>query len=92
MAIFYRYDQTKIDLKESQNGDDVEFNLTLFDMETKRQLAKVKSFFDENDILTDLLVYTHSDKHIQIIVRKDFYLDFILQLFKHQLLEELKWA
>lgn len=81
-----------MELKEAKNGDDFEFNLTLFDKDLKKQLAKVKKYFDENDILTDLLVYTHSDKHVQIIVREDFYEDFILQLFKHQLIDEVKWG
>lgn len=91
MRLLYKYDDTKIELKEAQNGDDIEFNLLLFDQEVKKQLLKVKKFFNENNIVTDILVYTHSDKHIQIIVRKDYYYDFVLQLFKYQLLEEVKW-
>jgi hypothetical protein len=91
MRMLYKYNETKIVLNQSQNGDDVEFNLTLLDKEMKKQLVKVKEFFAENSITTDLLVYTHSDKRIQIIVRKDFYQDFILQLFKHHLLDEVKW-
>jgi 23S rRNA G2069 N7-methylase RlmK/C1962 C5-methylase RlmI len=91
MRLIYKYNETKMELKETQNEEDVEFNLTFFDKEVKKQLQKVKQFFNENDISTDLLVYTHSDKHVQIIVRKDFYYDFVLQLFKYQLLEEVKW-
>lgn len=91
MKLAYKYNDNKMKLTESQNGDDIEFNITFYEIEATKQLVKVKKYFDENDILTDLLVYTHSDKHFQIIVRKDFYLDFVLQLFKHQLLDEVKW-
>lgn len=87
----YYYDEEKLKLKESQNGDDIEFNLTFVDQTFKKKLLSVKEFFNENDIYTDLLIYTHSDKHVQIIVRKDFYIDFLLQLFKQQLLLEIKW-
>ena len=92
MMLLYKYDETKMELKEAQNEDDIEFNLILFDEEVKMQLLKIKKFFSENNIVTDLLVYTHSDRHIQIIVRKDFYYDFVLQLFKYHLLDEVKWA
>lgn len=78
-------------LEQIQNEDDIEFHLTFYQQELKTKLLKIKEFFDQNDILTDLLIYTHSDKHIQVIVRKDFYLDFLLQLFKQQLLEEIRW-
>lgn len=91
MKPVYKYNEKLIDLAESPNGEDIEFNLIFHEQEMKKQLAAIKSFFDQNDIYTDLLVYTHSDKHIQMIVRKDYYLDFILQLFKHQLLEEIRW-
>jgi hypothetical protein len=92
MKPVYKYNETLIDLAESSNGEDIEFNLIFHDQKMKKQLAAIKGFFDQNDIYTDLLVYTHSDKHIQMIVRKDYYLDFILQLFKHQLLEEIRWV
>ncbi len=91
MKLFYKYDDTFIHLTEAPNGEDIEFNLTFNNLELKKQLGEVKKFFDENDIYTDLLVYTHSDKHVQLIVRKDYYLDFVLQLFKHHLLNEVKW-
>lgn len=91
MRLLYNYNDKKMRLTEEKNGDDVEFNLTFIDNEVKKQLLKVKEFFNENNIFTDLLIYTHSDKHVQIIVRKDFYEDFILQLFKHHLIEEVKW-
>lgn len=91
MGPVYKYNDAIMALKEIRNGDDIEFHLTFYRQELKTKLLKIKEFFDQNDILTDLLIYTHSDKHIQVIVRKDFYLDFLLQLFKQQLLEEIKW-
>jgi hypothetical protein len=92
MKLVYKYNEALLRLNESPNGEDIEFNLFFHDQEIKKQLSAVKSFFDQNDIYTDLLVYTHSDKHIQMIVRKDYYPDFILQLFKQHLLEEVRWV
>jgi hypothetical protein len=48
MMLLYKYDETKMELKEAQNEDDIEFNLILLDEEVKKQLLKVKQFFSEN--------------------------------------------
>lgn len=91
MKMVYQYNKTRMELHEIQNEEDIEFNLTLFDQNLKEKLKLVKDYFDQNTIVTDLLVFTHLDKHFQIIVRKDFYQDFLLQMFKYQLFQEIKW-
>lgn len=91
MKLIYKYNEANLSLQESLNEDDIEFHITFYEKELKKKLLKIKEFFNQNDVETDLLLYTHSDKHIQVIVRKDFYIDFILQLFKEHLLEEIKW-
>lgn len=92
MKLVYKYDAKLFDLKEKPNGEDIEFSLTLLDVEVKKSLVKIREYFDANNIITDIQVYTHPNNHYQIIVRKDFYHDFVLQLFKQQLLQELKWV
>lgn len=92
MKLTYKYDEKIIEVKEKANEEDIEFTLVLLDNECKKKLVNVRNYFEENKILTDILVYHHPNNRYQIIVRKDFYYDFLLQLFKQQLLLEVKWV
>jgi hypothetical protein len=92
MKLVYKYDEKLFKLEETPNGDDIEFSLTLFEKELKQSFVKVREYFDANNILTAIQVYTHPNNLYQIIVRKDFYHDFIVQLFKQQILLEVKWV
>lgn len=92
MKLDYQYNESLLVLNEMPNGNDVEFQLDLRSKEVKPRLAKVEEYFSQNAITTDVLVYAHKNLQFQIIVRKDFYEDFLLQLFKQQLLLELKWV
>lgn len=91
MELSYKYDETRITLSETKSDTDIEFHLTLLDSNLKPQLEKVEKHFHENNIVTDVLVYVHKNHEYQIIVRTDFYEEFILQMFKQKLLLELKW-
>ncbi len=91
MKLTYTFDEKIMKLTESKNGEDIEFNITFMTNEFKPQIEKVEKYFSENNIITDVLVYAHKNHHYQIIVRKDFYEEFILQLFKQQLILEVKW-
>lgn len=91
MKLVYKYDDKKLTLQESPNGEDIEFSLCLLDPELKKRLVNIRDYFNANNISTDILVYTHPNNKYQIIVRKDFYEDFLLQLFKQGLLVEIKW-
>jgi hypothetical protein len=92
MRIEYKYNDELIDLKESKNEEDVEFLITILNEDVRNQLKKIREFFAKNDILTDVHVYTLGNNKYQLIVRKDFYIEFILQLFKQQLVQEIKWV
>ncbi|MFJ5715109.1 hypothetical protein [Neobacillus sp. NPDC093127] len=91
MNIDYKYDENLLELKEIANGDDIEFLITLFDSELKKRLIKVREFFEDNKILTDIHYYIHPNNKYQVIVRKDFYNEFLIQLFRQELLQEIKW-
>jgi len=91
MRIEYIYDKNLLEIKEVANGNDMEFLITLFETELKKKLVKVRQYFDENKVLTDIHFYIHSNNNFQVIVRNDFYNEFIIQLFKEQLLQEIKW-
>lgn len=44
MNVAYKYDEKLLELKETANGDDIEFLITLFDSELKKRLIKVREF------------------------------------------------
>ncbi|MDQ6596279.1 hypothetical protein E2K98_23520 [Bacillus salipaludis] len=92
MKIIYSYDEKLLDLNETANDDDIEFNINSLGMDIKQQVYKIREIFNENKVLTDILVYAHTNQRYQIIVRKDFYNDFIIELFRQQLVTEVKWA
>jgi hypothetical protein len=92
MRVEYSYDKKHIELKETSNGDDIEFFITLMNSELKKNLMKVRQYFDDNRVLTDFHYYIHPNNNYQVIVRNDFYNEFIIQLFRQQLLKEIKWA
>jgi hypothetical protein len=88
----YEYDQQVIQIEEQTNGDDVELWIRLQEAnaEVEKAVKKIRDEFDQNDVLTDVLFYAHTDGY-QWVVRNDFYVDFILQLFKYRLVRELRW-
>lgn len=92
MRIAYEYDEKLLLIQENPNEDDIEFHLSFFDSDIKKKIGPIQEYFNQNSITTDILIYSHPNNQLQVIVRRDFYDDFILQLFKHQLLLKLKWV
>ncbi|NHC39981.1 hypothetical protein G6549_08365 [Bacillus sp. MM2020_1] len=91
MKVAYRYNEQLLGIKETANGEDYEFILTFDNKNWKRKVEKIREYFDENNILTDIHFYFHPNNRFQIIVRKDFYNEFLIQLFRQQIVEEIKW-
>ena len=92
MKVAYKYDEKLLELMETANGDDIEFSIILLNTELKKRMIKVREYFEENKILTDIHYYIHPNNRYQVIVRKDFYNEFIIQLFRQQLLKEITWT
>ncbi|MEH7504494.1 hypothetical protein V7152_21180 [Neobacillus drentensis] len=92
MKVAYKYVEKLLELHETANGDDFEFTLTFVDHKWKEKIEKIREYFDANNILTDIHFYIHPNNRIQIIVRKDFYNEFIIQLFRQQIVEAIKWV
>ncbi|MDN3018828.1 hypothetical protein PH210_21805 [Paenibacillus sp. BSR1-1] len=92
MKTEYNYNEQLLEITETVNGDDIEISITLFDSQLKKNLKKVREFFDENDVISDIYFYIHPNNKYQIIVRQDFYNEFFIQLFRQQLLTEIKWV
>ncbi|MBT2700212.1 hypothetical protein ACSU6B_23845 [Neobacillus sp. C211] len=91
MKVEYKYNEQLLDLKETANGDDFEFTLTFVENKWKKKIEEIRGYFDSNNILTDIHFYIHPNNRFQIIVRKDFYNEFIIQLFRQQIVKEIKW-
>lgn len=88
----YSYDQEILSLKETPNGNDVEFQVTfLKEQPYLNYMKQVQKHFEENQIITDVLFYIYENHEYRVIVRKDFYVDFILELMKHRLLLSVEW-
>ncbi|WP_040204340.1 hypothetical protein [Neobacillus jeddahensis] len=92
MKLEYVYDKKLLSLKEAANENDIEFSIKLLEPELKNRLQKVREYFDDNDVLTDLLYYIHPQNKYQVIVKKDFYNEFIIQLFRFQLIQAIRWS
>jgi hypothetical protein len=89
----YHFDPEIIIIEESDNDVDVEFRIRLL-KETPYlgKLKCVKRKFEDNDIYTDALFYAYIKNEYRVIVRKDYYVEFVLELMKQQLLISVEWA
>ncbi|MDU4697493.1 MULTISPECIES: hypothetical protein [Paenibacillus] len=95
MPLTYRFDSERIRIRETANDEDVEFELTfLQDEPLLSKMREVQRRFEDNDVYTDVLFYLNQDQERQykIIVRKDFYEDFLLALLKYRILEGIEWT
>lgn len=90
--IQYHYDQEGFTLKEQRNEEDMEFLIAPIDPSRYlHALKRVREHFEADNIHTDVLFYVHKDHEYQIIVRPDFYVDFILCLFKYRIVLSVAW-
>ncbi|TDF97987.1 hypothetical protein [Paenibacillus piri] len=88
----YTYDEHIIKIDEIANEADIEFNIYILQEERYlEQFKKVQHYFDHNDIITDVLFYANVNHQYRVIVRSDYYTDFVLELMKHRLLQSVEW-
>ncbi|GGD62990.1 hypothetical protein [Paenibacillus nasutitermitis] len=92
MKLSYSYNNNLIKIEETPNNADIEFNIHLLEEKNIKAIKAVKELFEGNDIFTDVLFYVYENHHYRVIVRPDYYVDFILQLMKHQLVNSVEWA
>ncbi|HET7521771.1 MAG TPA: hypothetical protein VFJ73_00465 [Bacillales bacterium] len=88
----YDYNVNRLDIREKKRDEDVEFNLAIEDLAMIERLKAVRERFENNDVFTDVMIYPHKDHVYQIIVREDYYIDFILELFKQKVLKSVSWT
>ncbi|WP_155971105.1 hypothetical protein [Paenibacillus sp. Soil522] len=56
------------------------------------RIKKVQRVFEDNQVYTDVLFYIYANHEYRVIVRRDYYYDFILELMKQHLLQSVKWV
>ncbi|MCP3773933.1 hypothetical protein NLX71_11540 [Paenibacillus sp. MZ04-78.2] len=91
--LYYEYDRELLTIEEQSNGQDVEFRMKLHrpDAGVEKAVKRIRDYFDDNDVITDVLFYAHEDGEYQWIVRHDFYEDFVISLFRHRLVQRMAW-
>jgi hypothetical protein len=88
----YRYNDKEVEIQASKNNDDYQYLIRLIDIKKHLDhLKQLRDWFNRNNVHTDVMFYVHSDHEYQIIVREDFYTDFLLGLLKFRLVEALEW-
>ncbi|MEF2965769.1 hypothetical protein V3851_08005 [Paenibacillus sp. M1] len=93
MQLKYTFDQERILINETLNDSDVEFEIKFIGQDSLVPgLREVQKEFAENDVYTDALFYLYQDQRHKVIVRKEYYLDFIMALMKNQLLTRVEWV
>ncbi|KRE53531.1 hypothetical protein ASG81_01845 [Paenibacillus sp. Soil522] len=89
----YEYDHNVIQFNEIENGIDMEFRIHILQEEPYLdRIKKVQRVFEDNQVYTDVLFYIYANHEYRVIVRRDYYYDFILELMKQHLLQSVKWV
>ncbi|GIO32176.1 MULTISPECIES: hypothetical protein [Paenibacillus] len=90
--LIYRCNEDVARITETVNGEDVEFRIRLLQEEPYlNRLREIRKHFEDNDVYTDALFYVYKNHEYGAIVRKDYYVDFVLALMKHGLLRSVEW-
>ena len=89
----YKCIQEGFSLMEQRNGDDIEFMIVIKDIGRYLPAIKeVREHFERDSIYTDVLFYVYPNNEYRIIVRHDYYIDFILCLFKNKFVNSVSWV
>ncbi|MDF2718435.1 MAG: hypothetical protein K0R28_5360 [Paenibacillus sp.] len=92
MKLSYDWDPGIVRIQESGNGDDTEFLIELVQNQPyAAAMRQVQQYFEANHVHTDVLFYLYPGHKYRVIVRQDYYNDFLLELLKHRLLRVLRW-
>ncbi|WP_053365353.1 hypothetical protein [Bacillus sp. FJAT-27245] len=91
MKLVYLYDKHRLEIAEKTDGTDIEFTLKFADHSLEKQFNAVRDYFYGNDDLTDAYFYTSLDKEVKVSLKQEYYNEFLLQLFKNQIISTLKW-
>ncbi|TFE27260.1 hypothetical protein [Cohnella luojiensis] len=91
MRLTYQFNEAVIQIIETPNETDVEFDIRILAENKWAGMKEIQKKFEENSVLTDVLFYEYENHHYRVIARQDYYVDFVLELLKHRLLEKVEW-
>lgn len=91
MKLVYDWDPNIVDIKEEEVLNDIEFTIRVLAQPYFETMRHIQKIFEANDVITDLFVYAYPNHEYRVVVRKDYYGDFILQLLKYHLLTKVEW-
>ncbi|SEU02102.1 hypothetical protein [Paenibacillus sp. NFR01] len=90
--IKYTYDRRILSIQETAAGRDVEFQIEFHeDNGLEAGLLDIQRQFDNNEVITDVMFYSYPHRKHLVVVRQDFYIDFVLALMKQRLLLSVQW-
>ncbi|MEY4480502.1 MAG: hypothetical protein RLZZ267_1180 [Bacillota bacterium] len=93
MVIFYDWNKNEIDIQRNENNEiDIEIFIRILDPGKIAGMEAISNYFDENNILTDVFIYAYENQEYKVVVRKDFYVDFMIALFKYRLINKIEWV
>ncbi|KGE16796.1 hypothetical protein [Paenibacillus wynnii] len=92
MELTYQINKEFIELTETEMETDVEFEIRVLAEAKWAGMKKIQKFFEEDRVYTDVLFYAYENHRFRVIVRKDYYVDFILALMKHRFIESAAWS
>lgn len=92
MKLTYRFNKDDVHISETPNDVDIEFEIRIMEAKYWAGMKELQRTFEENRVYTDVLFYPFENHHYRVIVRQDYYIDFILGLMKHHLVESVEWS
>ena len=78
-------------LTEENNDNDYEFIIAIHDIKTYLPAMALVCEQLERESSSRVYIYYHQNNEYQFIVRHDYYIDFILCLFKSKFICSVKW-
>ncbi|MNG15676.1 hypothetical protein D3C84_995210 [compost metagenome] len=91
MKLIYEWNQHVIDISETEVLNDIEFSIKILSPSHFEDMRSIEKIFESNHVITDVLVYTYTNHEYRVILRNEYYGDFILQLMKYGLLTKVEW-
>lgn len=87
----YSVDTNQVELKENKREYDIEFLIKIKNPDMQKVLHQMRQKVENDPIYTDILFYTFKD-HLQVLVKKESYMTFVLELFSRKILKKIQWA
>lgn len=90
--ISYQYDPDAVQIEETQNANDVEFYFRFIGEGSYLDgLRQLRNQYESTDLVNSVYFYPYINHDVQVVVPKDYYDHFVLDLMKHRILQYVEW-